>query len=158
MSLAIGHLKAGGRFSAIAIAAVVLSLLGAVATVLAFVFWSAQGADERSLERQTSLARHVIQTELDRIPHDQESVTIWDDSIYRTKLLFDPRWVDANLGVWMHEYFGQDEVLILDDQNQPLYAMKDGQRIDEHEFGLRTLAQISSLIAALRRQVAQAGN
>ena len=111
MSSAIGRLKAGGRFTATVLAPVVLSVLGAAATVLAFVFWSAQGADERSLARQTNLAQHIIKTELERIPHDQESVTIWDDAVYRTKLLFDPGWVDTNLGIWMSDYFGQDEVL-----------------------------------------------
>ncbi len=53
--------------------------------------WSAQGVDERSLERQRALARHVIQTQLLRIPHDQQSVTIWDDAILNTKLNFKPR-------------------------------------------------------------------
>lgn len=157
MSSPLGRLKAGDRFSTTVLVPVVLSLLGAAATVLAFVFWSAQGADQRSLTRQTELARHVVQTELARLPHEQESITIWDDSIYRTKTLLDRDWVHANLGAWMYDYFGQDEVLILDDQNQPIYAMKDGERTDEHEFGLRTLSQISSLIAALRGQIARGG-
>ena len=93
MSFDIGRLKAGGRFTATVLAPVVLSVVGAAALVLAFVFWSAQGADERSLTRQTNLAQHVIRTELERLPHDQESVTIWDDAIYRTKLLFDLAYV-----------------------------------------------------------------
>jgi hypothetical protein len=106
MSSAIGRLKAGGRFTATVLAPVVLSVLGAAATVLAFVFWSAQGADERSLARQTNLAQHIIKTELERIPHDQESVTIWDDAVYRTKLLFVPSCFSIPAGSTQTSAFG----------------------------------------------------
>ena len=85
MLFAKGRSRAERQFSAFVLAPVVLSFIGAAAFGVAFVFWSAHNADERSLERQTELARHVIQTELASIPRDQESATIWDDAVFRTK-------------------------------------------------------------------------
>ncbi len=156
MSTAKGRSRTEGRFS-VTVLAPVLSFIGAAACVLGFVLWSANGTDERSVARQTELAHHVIQTELATLPRDQESVTIWDDAIYRTKVVLDRGWMDSNLGIWMHDYFGLDDVLVLDDQNQPIYAMHEGKRVDHHEFALRNLAQIIALVAAVRRQVANGG-
>jgi diguanylate cyclase (GGDEF)-like protein len=142
------------RFSVGVLLPVILSLVGAAAGVLGFVLWSAKGVDERALGRQTSLARHVIETELIRIPHDQESVTVWDDSIYNTKLAFDGGWIDANLGIWMSEYFGHDDTMVLDDHDRPIYVMSEGVRVG---LGRATtlLPDIQTLISNLRRLIAE---
>ena len=108
------------RFSvATLVPTVAICLIATAAATLGFVLWSAQGVDERSLARQNALARHVIESQLSRIPHEQESVTIWDDSVMHTKLSFDADWIDANLGTWMYDFFGHDEVTILDDKDRP---------------------------------------
>ncbi len=142
------------RFSVSVLLPVILSLVGAAAGVLGFVLWSAKGVDERALNRQANLARHVIETELQRIPHDQESVTIWDDSIYNTKLTFDADWIDTNLGIWMRDYFGHDDVLVLDDRDQPIYAMADGVRVGLGR-AVTILPDIQMLISNLRRLLAE---
>jgi diguanylate cyclase (GGDEF)-like protein len=142
------------RFSVSVLLPVILSLVGAAVGVLGFVLWSAQGVDERSLARQSSLARHVIETELRRIPHDQESVTLWDDSIYNTKLAFNPEWIDANLGIWMRDYFDHDDVMVLDDRDQPIYAMSEGVRVGLGRAAT-ILPDIQMLIANLRRLLAE---
>jgi diguanylate cyclase (GGDEF)-like protein len=142
------------RFSVSVLLPVILSLAGAAAGVLGFVLWSARGVDDRALARQTGLARHIIQTELKRIPHNQESVTIWDDSIYNIKLAFDADWIDANLGIWMRDYFGHDDVMVLDADNQPVYAMAEGVRIGLGR-AVTILPDIEMLIANLRRLLAE---
>jgi diguanylate cyclase (GGDEF)-like protein len=144
------------RFSVGVLLPVVLSLVGAAAGVLGFVLWSAKGVDERALNRQTNLARHVIETELQRIPHDQESVTIWDDSIYNTKLAFDADWIDVNLGIWMRDYFGHDDVIVLDERDQPVYAMAEGARVGL-DHAVTILPDIQMLIGNLRRLLAEGG-
>jgi diguanylate cyclase (GGDEF)-like protein len=144
------------RFSVGVLLPVIVSLVGAAVGVLGFVLWSAKGVDERALARQTGLAQHVVETELKRIPHNQESVTIWDDSIYNTKLAFDPDWIDANLGIWMHEYFGHDDTMVLDDRNQPIYVMSEGVRVGLGRAAA-LLPNIEMLIANLRRLIAEGG-
>lgn len=118
------------RFSVSVLLPVAICFVVTALASSAFILWSAQGVDQRSLERQNALARHVIATQLARISHDQQSVTIWDDSIVHTRLHLDPDWIDGNLGVWMHDFFGHDEAIILDDRDQPVYAMAAGERID----------------------------
>jgi sensor domain CHASE-containing protein len=144
------------RFSVSILLPVAVCLIVTVVAVLGFVLWSAQGVDQRALERQTSLARHVIATQLERIPHDQESVTIWDDSILHTKLNFDPDWIDVNLGIWMRDFFGHDDVLVLDQRSRPIYAMAEGIRVGLGR-GEAMLDDLKPLVALLRIEVAGGG-
>jgi diguanylate cyclase (GGDEF)-like protein len=154
MSAGKSRLVTARRFSASVLPPVAVSLIFAGAVVVGFALWSAHGVDQRSLARQASLARHIVQSQLELVPRDQESVSIWDDAVSRTKLDFDRAWIDDNLGVWMNEYFGQDEVLVLDDRNQPIYAMKQGASIDPQAVaGL--LPGLTESIASLRDLVDQ---
>ena len=68
------------RFSVAVLGPVAICLIATAAASLGFVLWSAHNEDQRALARQEALARHIIELQLDRIPHDQQSVTIWDDA------------------------------------------------------------------------------
>lgn len=139
------------NFSLRILVPVIVGLTMTAGGVLGFVLWSAQSVDERSLERQTALARHVIDTQLARIPHDQQSITIWDDSIVHLRA-GDSAWVDSNLGSWMFDYFGHDDVIIVDGANAPVYAMDKGKAVDP--LNAKTdLADLAPLISDLRRLI-----
>ena len=118
------------RFQASVLAPVVFSLLVIAATVLTFLLWSTADLDARTLAREHNLAEHVIAEKIAALPHDQESVAIWDDSVVNTALNFDPAWVHENLGRWMHDYFGHDRTAVLDPANRPIYVMDAGRRAD----------------------------
>ena len=60
----------------------------------------------------------MLSEQVAKISHDQESVTIWDDAVRKTKLEFDPEWTDINFGTWMFDYFGHDRAFILNDRNE----------------------------------------
>jgi diguanylate cyclase (GGDEF)-like protein len=144
------------RFSIAILGPVVVCLVLTAVATLAVVLWSARGVDERSLARQNELARHVIASQLSRIPHDQESVTIWDDSITHTKLSFDAKWIDTNLGVWMHDFFGHDEVVILDDKDRPIYDMAGDRQVAISHAEVQ-MPELAPLVAELRRKISGGG-
>jgi diguanylate cyclase (GGDEF)-like protein len=114
------------QFSASVLAPAILSLVLTGAAVIGYVLWSTADVDQRALQRQTELVRNVIAQEIGKVPHAQESIAIWDDAILNTKFAFDKDWIDNNLGIWMHEYYGFDHVLIFDAADQPIYTMSDG--------------------------------
>ena len=141
-------------FSVAVLGPTVAALLVTAGATLAFVLWTAQGVDQRSLDRQYELARKVVALQIARVPHDQESVTVWDDAITHTKLSYDESWVDTNLGAWMHSYFGHDEVMILSDKDRPIYDMVSG-----HDIGMQhaeaQLPDLEPFIASLRAKIQQ---
>ncbi|WP_244666085.1 CHASE4 domain-containing protein [Rhizobium ruizarguesonis] len=54
------------------------------------------------------------------VAHDQESATVWDDAVVKTKER-DLDWLDANLGRWMNTYFGHDAAIVLSADGQTIY-------------------------------------
>ncbi|MEP7241137.1 MAG: EAL domain-containing protein [Devosia sp.] len=135
------------------LATVIVGLVATASATLGFVLWSAQGVDQRSLARQVELARHVIALEMERVPHDQQSVTLWDDSVTHLRAPVDLAWVDVNLGTWMDEFFGHDEVVIIDNASRPIYAMRDGSPIDPG-LAAPAIADLAPMIADLHRSIA----
>jgi sensor domain CHASE-containing protein len=114
------------RFSIAVLVPAVLALLVTLALVVGFLFWASAGVDQRSLENQSQMVENLIGHELARIPHDQQSVSIWDDAVTNTAIDFDMHWIDVNLGVWMYDFFGHDKVYVLDADGRPVYAMDRG--------------------------------
>jgi diguanylate cyclase (GGDEF)-like protein len=134
----------------------IASLLIAATAVLGFVLWSAQNIDARSRDRQLELATHVIQTQIARLPHEQESVSIWDDAVIHTKLSFDLEWVDSNLGKWMYDFFRHDEAIVLNDRDEPIYAMNGGAKVPNANAS-QELPAIMPLISSLRAAIRNGG-
>lgn len=104
---------------------IILAALAAAGFVSAVLFWSSLRADRISIDRQASLMRLVISQAQESVAHDQESATVWDDAIDGVRKN-QTDWIDANLGTWMHTYFGHDGAFILDQTNAPTYAFIDG--------------------------------
>ena len=132
--------------------AALLLVLTAVG-VLAFVIWSAQGVDQRALLREQTLAARAVDRQIAEIPRAQESVALWDDAVEFTRNNFDKEWLDSNLGVWMHDYYGFDAVAVLSDVNEPIYTMVDGQAPAAEAFQSAWPA-IAPLVAEIREKIA----
>jgi sensor domain CHASE-containing protein len=102
--------------------------------------------------QQSALLSTTLAKQLPRIVHDQGGVAIWDDAIENVKVRLDPDWLDANLGVWMHDFFGLDRAFVLTDQNEPAYAMVDGKRATPASFR-QVAAAVDPLVAEIRREI-----
>jgi len=122
------------QFQASVMAPVVLSLLVTAATVLAFVLWASADLDERSLEREMRLASQILIEETASVPHDQQSIALWDDAVFHTRMNFDLAWVDNNLGSWLFNYFGHNRAFILNDADKPIYGMEQGNVVNPDLF------------------------
>ena len=104
----------------------VLALIASILAVLGFVVWSTGNIDQRAAERQTTMISHVIEGRLSRIVHEVASVAISDETMFRTGAAFDDDWINANVGGWLHRYFGHDRTILLSAQDNPVYVMVDG--------------------------------
>ncbi len=104
---------------------VVLFLLG-IAGILTVGYWTASTVDERALARQTAFVERGLNERFMRVPVEQESVSIWDDAFAAAKAGNIP-WLDENIGLWMHSYFGHDQSYILTIGGKPLYAAQGDQ-------------------------------
>jgi len=132
-----------------------IAAAGAASAILvsAVLILATRQSDRIAWERQSKLVSHVLSDQVARISHDQQSVTIWDDAVINTQVRYDPEWVDINLGSWMHDYFGHDELFILNHADKPIYASIEGvaSKVTVYDTGHETIAP---LVSELRRSIA----
>jgi diguanylate cyclase (GGDEF)-like protein len=93
-------------------------LVGAM--LLGTLYWSAAKTDEVAAGRQKDLATVIVAKIQSSVAHDQESATVWDDAVIKTKD-DDHDWLDVNLGRWMNTYFGHDAAVVLLPDGLPIY-------------------------------------
>ena len=89
-----------------------------LAMVIGFGFFATLKADRDSLEKQKIFVTNGIADEIAAVVRQQQSVTVWDDSIINAKA-GNQTWMAENLGEWMYAYYGHDRVYVLDDAGRP---------------------------------------
>jgi diguanylate cyclase (GGDEF)-like protein len=114
------------------------------------IFWAVDKSNNISAERQLLQTEASIRAAVQELAQQQEMVAIWDDAVVElNKSPLDLKWVDANFGVWLNKTFGQDEIYILDDRNEPLVATVGDTRVPAQEYE-RVRATVSDLVAGIR--------
>ena len=103
----------------------ILAMLGSIGVAVRAMM----AIDSDAAAREERLALRAIDTERSQIPVEQQSATIWDDAVNAVAAR-DMRFLDDNLGLWMHDYFGHDETYVLTPEGQPVYAAIQGARVD----------------------------
>lgn len=124
-----------------------------VALVLNFagfglLYWSTHGADQVAIDRQGRLFARVISDTRNLIAHDQESVTVWDDTVNAVRKR-DLEWLDWNLGVWMEDYFHHDGSFVVAPDGRLVYAYVP-ENIANAVFYGTIQEPAASLVAELR--------
>jgi diguanylate cyclase (GGDEF)-like protein len=107
-----------------------LALAFIVAGVCAIVLRSSHQADKFAIDRQEKLVSTVVSNMQTEVARDQESVTVWDEAVTHVKLPNNEKWLNSNLGEWMHSYFGHDAVFVLDSTTRPIFAFANGKTTD----------------------------
>lgn len=122
----------------------------AIVVIFGLLLWSGKEVDRISRERDKSIVSLVISQSIERVAHAQESSTIWDLAVRKVREQpLDYKWLDLNLGTWFKSYAGHDEVYVLSGEGEPLYAMRDGFRIDAASY--RSVEGVASpLVKELR--------
>lgn len=133
---------------------VVLATLAFVALVFAVSFWAAGRIDAGSLERQARLVVTGLRELEDRLPIEQDSSAIWDDSVINLREN-NQAWIAENLAEWVSEYFGHDRVYLLGPDDEPTRAVSEGelQPLAAYDFDR---AAIAPLVASLRAEMLRA--
>ncbi|MEO6014870.1 MAG: bifunctional diguanylate cyclase/phosphodiesterase [Devosia sp.] len=130
----------------------VTGFAAALTLLLGFAVWAAHNVDEEARRTETAFVVSGLNTILDRVATEQESITIWDDAVVKTRQR-DQVWMTENIGQWVGDYFGHDEVYVLDQHNVPIHAMLDGETVSPELFNKRA-ASILPLAQQLRDDIA----
>lgn len=88
--------------------------------VLTALLWAAAESDALAGRRQQDLVNLIVSKLQSGVAHDQESATVWDDAVIKTREA-DREWMETNLGSWMSSYFGHDALFVLDPDGVVFY-------------------------------------
>lgn len=124
--------------------------------IAALVLFSARQADRLAFGREHQVISTVLEQSIRRIAHDQEAATVWDDAVRSVRARKpDMSWLDANLGVWLHTYYGHDEAYVLDDRDRAIYASRGGKRVAPSAYRWSVARAAAPLAKELRRKLAR---
>ena len=99
------------------------------------LWWTTRQSDSFAIERQEEKARRAIAAAVDEIAYEQQADALWDPLVRElNKDRPDPAWLDENVGGWLNQMFGQDQVYILDANDLPVYAAVNGTRVSAGDF------------------------
>jgi len=135
---------------------VVVALLATTVLVAAFLLWSTRQADTLARERQVRIVASLLDRRMGDMAHDQEASTVWDEAVIMLRQpKLDIDWIDINLGVWFHQYYGHDAVVILKSDGTPVYAMRGGKRTEPTAFADVVNGVMQPLVAELRGKLSR---
>ncbi|WP_084731036.1 putative bifunctional diguanylate cyclase/phosphodiesterase [Microvirga vignae] len=124
----------------------------AAALVLAALalLWAVRQSDQISMERQQRTTERRIRAIVGELAKEQEMVAVWNETVLELrKSPLDEKWLDANIGGWLHVTFGQDRIYILNSRNEPVDVTIDGIRVAIEEFE-KVRPSLASFIQGLR--------
>ena len=145
-----GRSGRGRNFSVTIVVAICAMVAAALFIASVGVYSATHENDAVSVERQARTAQHAMETSVDELALQQETVAIWDDSI--SHVLADRRdmvWIHYNVGSWLNRIFGHDEVYILDGHGRPIYASVKGEPVPVKRYS-DLAADFQPLIASIR--------
>lgn len=88
---------------------------------------SVERIDKAAAEREKAQTAAAVKRRFDELSVEQKSATVWDEAVRKAEAR-DLVWMDGNLGIWMHDYFGHDASFVLDPALDPVYAAVDHER------------------------------
>ena len=133
---------------------VIATILLAIVPVLFIGAWAMSEVDALAEVREQTLLARALEDEKAQIAQEQQSVTVWDDAYLATRR-DDQIWMEENLGVWLHDFYGHDQAFVLDAADKPVHAMIDGKTVPPRTFNAEK-GEILPLVRDLRNEVAEA--
>jgi diguanylate cyclase (GGDEF)-like protein len=107
--------------------AIVMLLVGAA--MVAVILYSARKMDENIVSSQTELIDNSLNARLTRSLSEVRSVAWWDEAVTKSRGTIDLGWLDLEVGAFMTESFHHDRIMILDEQNRPVYGYNSEGRM-----------------------------
>ncbi|RDI50391.1 putative bifunctional diguanylate cyclase/phosphodiesterase [Microvirga subterranea] len=122
-------------FSRRALLPISIVTVGAVLLAVATLFWAVRHTDRLSVDRQIRTTRHAIESSIEDLAKQQQTVAEWDQAVLElTSSFTNWQWINDEMGVWLYTLFGHDQVYILNPQDEAVYVMMDGALVATSQY------------------------
>ena len=117
--------------------------------VIGIMAYAGVTSDRSAIQRDKGLVENALDQSVTRVLNEQKSVSWWDDTVKNVVVKFDKKWIDEQIGVFLTETYGHDEMYILSEttrlSTRPRAARAPTRRLPA---GLRTSRRSSRNCAA----------
>jgi diguanylate cyclase (GGDEF)-like protein len=150
--------KLGSRFIVAVLVPVLVLALGLTIFAYTALRSAAEQADRVSAARQAHEVRLTINDALDELAQSQAGIAIWNPAVLEARKAHPNRvWLDSNVGTWLNYVFAHDADFILNDDDNPIYAMVGGNGADPAAFQ-RVAKTAKKLVDAARGRLRRNAN
>ncbi len=96
--------------------------------VIVYTGWS---ADRDAVQRERQQVENALDDGVSRVLDEQKSIAWWDDAVINVAMgQVNTDWTDIEIGAFLNETYGHDEVFILNSANEPVYAYVNGVNVE----------------------------
>jgi len=99
-----------------------------------FGLWSTARSDERALDRQVQLVRHILDKEKLYLSEAQDDVSPYDEAVEALSTPIDMEFVHKQLGGEFYDSYLTHRIYVLNPRLEPVYAMGGGGRAPLESF------------------------
>lgn len=97
--------------------------------------WTAKHNNSEAVVQQENIIKTAFSQSMSEHLRQLHSLTNWPPfGQYLQQPNVDPRWLDDNVGRWLYEMFGHQDIFILDPAGQIMISWQKGQRIDNQHW------------------------
>lgn len=112
---------------------VVAASLVTVLGVVVFMGLSISRVDTEAVQRQQQVVTRAMDATIDHAVHGHSDLTAWDDMLDAITDQ-DSEWLTDNLAAESFEYYGQDQIYILNADHVPTFAARGGNPMTPERF------------------------
>ena len=135
---------------------VALIVLTSVGLLLTYVYYSLRSQDEITVAVSERFALGVLRAEEAALARLVRDYAWWDQTVDKVLIDLDPIWAAENIGAYLSESFGTSATLVLDPNNETIYASVDDER--RSDFSLKSFDwDLSPLLDRARTSVTEDG-
>ncbi len=115
--------------------ALVLVIVWASASIS--VFWAAKHSNHEAVLQQENIIKTAFSQSMTEHQRQLHSLTNWPPfSRILQQPQLDMRWLDDNVGHWLYQMFGHQDIFILNPQDRVVAGWQNGQRITNQRWSL----------------------
>lgn len=134
----------------------VLAGLIALAMLFAGSIMLARIVDVRSIKREQTVILNGMIGKRQEIAKSMAAQLVWDEAVRHLDNHFDPAWAQDNIGKFLFDTQRITRALVLDGDNETMFAAKDGVAVPKHGLEAIQVAGAKA-IATVRREEAARG-
>lgn len=122
------------------------------AVLVGVIIYAGAAMNSASRQSQAELIGNALSQTVTKVSGDQKSAALWDDAVRAFKREKpEIAWIDAEFGKGLYQIYGHEQIFVLNQNNDPVYAYAGGIPVAKGRYA-KFQAQVKPLITDIRNR------